>query len=240
LAENRALATQWFLRGDGIEIGALHNPMPIPLLAKVKYVDRMPLAGLRTQYPELKDDHLVAPDIIDNGETLSTLAAESQDFIIASHFLEHSQNPVATLQTFMRVLRPDGLLFMVIPDKLYTFDKDRPSTTLEHVVRDFEEGPDWSREQHYREYARLVDQATGGEAVELRARYLMDMDYSIHFHVWTKPELLEFLAFVNQKYILGYEVRFFMDNGPEGIYVLQKSAQFGLPVKIDDHRFETR
>jgi predicted SAM-dependent methyltransferase len=208
----------------------------MPALARVKYVDRMPAEGLRTQYPELKELPLVDPDIIDDGEILVTLAAESQDFVLASHFLEHCQNPVATLRTFMRVLRPDGVLFLVIPDKLYTFDKDRPSTTTEHVVRDFEEGPDWSREQHYREYARLVDHATAGEAEGLRARYLMDMDYSIHFHVWTKPELLGLFAFVNEKYDLGYEVRFFMDNGPEGIYVLQKSAEFGLPVKIVDHR----
>ena len=240
MTANRALVAQWFLRGDGIEIGALHNPMPMPPLARVKYVDRMPAESLRAQYPELKDLPLVAPDIIDNGETLSTVAAASQDFIIASHFLEHCQNPIATLRTFMRVLRPDGILFLVIPDKLYTFDKDRPSTTPEHIVRDFEEGPEWSREQHYREYARLVDHAAAGEVEEQRARYLMDMDYSIHFHVWTKPEVMGLFAFVNEKYNLGYQVRFFMDNGQEGIYVLQKSAVFGLPVSIIDHSGEAR
>jgi predicted SAM-dependent methyltransferase len=235
LAANRALVAQWFLRGDGIEIGALHHPLPMPPLARVKYVDRMPAEGLRAQYPELKDLPLVDPDIVDNGEMLSTVAAESRDFIVASHFLEHCQNPVATLQTFARVLRPDGILLLVIPDKLYTFDKDRPSTTPEHIVRDFEEGPHGSREQHYREYARLVDHAAAGEAEELRARYLMDMDYSIHFHVWTKPELLGLFAFVNERYRLGYELRFFLDNGPEGIYVLRKSAEFGLPVRIIDY-----
>lgn len=240
LTANRALVAQWFLRGDGIEIGALHNPMPTPPVARVKYVDRMPAEGLRAQYPELKDLPLVNPDIVDDGEILSTVAAESQDFVIAGHFLEHCQNPVAALQTFIRVLPPDGILFLVIPDKLYTFDKDRPSTTPEHIVRDFEEGPGWSREQHYREYARLVDHAAAGEAEELRARWLMDMDYSIHFHVWTKPEVLGLFAFIHEKYNLGYEVRFFMDNGPEGIYILQKSAKFGLPVKIVDSRERTR
>jgi predicted SAM-dependent methyltransferase len=235
LTTNRALVAKWFLRGDGIEIGALHNPMPMPPLASVKYVDRMPVEGLRAQYPELKGLPLVDPDIIDDGETLARVASESQDFILASHFLEHCQNPVVTLKTFMRVLRPDGILYLVIPDKLYTFDKDRPSTTPEHVVRDFEEGPQWSREQHYREYARLVDHAAAGEAEELRARYLMDLDYSIHFHVWTKPELLGLFTFLNEKYCLGYEVRFFMDNGQEGIYILQKSAEPGRPVSIIEH-----
>jgi predicted SAM-dependent methyltransferase len=206
--------------------------MPMPAAARVKYVDRMTAEGLRKQYPELNDLRLVEPDIIDDGEVLSTIAPESQDFIVASHFLEHCQNPIATLQTFMRVLRSDGVLFLVIPDKLHTFDKNRPSTTVEHIVRDFEEGPEWSREQHYREYARLVDHAASHEAEELRAQYLMGKDYSIHFHVWTKAEVLGLIAAAQEKYQLGYELRLFMDNGPEGIYILQKSTESGLPVTI--------
>jgi len=236
LIKNRALVGLWFLQGEGIEIGALHNPLPVPPGVCVKYVDRMSAEGLRRQYPELNDLPLVDPEIVDDGETLTTVAAQSQNFIVASHFLEHCQNPVATLQSFMRVLKPDGVLFLVVPDKLYTFDKDRPSTALEHIIRDFEEGPAWSREQHYREYARLVEHAPSGEAEELRSRYLIDLDYSIHFHVWTKAQVLELFAFVEEKYHLGYEIRFFLDNGQEGIYVLQKSARLGTPVRIVPNR----
>jgi predicted SAM-dependent methyltransferase len=232
LTTNRARVAQWFLCGDGIEIGALHNPMPVTPSARVKYVDRMSAEGLRQQYPELRDLPLVDADIIDNGEELSRVPAASQDFIIASHFMEHCQNPVATLKSFMRVLRPDGILFLVIPDKLYTFDKDRPSTTLEHIVRDYEDGPAWSREQHFREYARLVDHAEPGEAEELRARYLMDMDYSIHFHVWTKGEVIELLTFLDEKYRLGCELKLFVDNGQEGIYVVRKSTIYGQPSSL--------
>jgi len=230
---NRALVAQWFLAGAGIEIGALHNPLALPPLAKVRYVDRMSAQELRIQYPELNNLPLVKPEIIDNGETLATIDGSSQDFIVANHFLEHCQNPVATLQNFMRVLKPAGVLYLVVPDKTYTFDKERPSTTIEHIVRDYEEGPEWSREIHYREYARMVDRAAAGEAEDLRARHLMEMDYSIHFHVWTKSEFLALLSFFKQKCSLEYEVRCFVDNGPEGIYVLQKSANAGEPVHIN-------
>jgi SAM-dependent methyltransferase len=232
LSVNRALVAQWFLRGDGIEIGALHNPLKMPAATSVKYVDRMSAGDLRLQYPELEKLPLVDPDIIDDGETLSQVAASTQDFVVANHFLEHCQNPIATLQNFIRVLKPEGILYLVIPDKLYTFDKHRPSTTLEHIIRDFGEGPAWSREFHYREYARLVDHASPGEAEELRAQQLMGMNYSIHFHVWTKGQALELLHTLNEKYRLGYEVRFFLDNGPEGIYLLQKSVECGKPATI--------
>lgn len=229
---NRDLAAQWFLRGEGIEIGALHKPLLMPPAARVTYVDRMSAEGLRTHYPELKDLPLVDPEIIDDGETLSRMEAASQDFVVACHFFEHCQNPVITLRNFVRVLKPDGVLFLVVPDKLYTFDKERPSTTIEHIVRDFEEGPAWSREDHYREYARLVDHAPAGEVETARVQLLMDMDYSIHFHVWTKGEMLELLYALKDKYAFGYEVRFFLDNGIEGIYILQKVTEPGNPVRL--------
>lgn len=40
-----------FLNGDGIEIGALHSPLEVPDTARVRYMDRMPVAKLREQYP---------------------------------------------------------------------------------------------------------------------------------------------------------------------------------------------
>ena len=57
----------------------------------------------------------------------------SQDFIIANHLLEHVADPIGALEEWYRLLRPDGILFLALPDKRVTFDKDRPRTTLDHV-----------------------------------------------------------------------------------------------------------
>jgi SAM-dependent methyltransferase len=219
---NRATVAGWFLHGTGLEIGALHQPLAVHPGIEVKYVDRMSVDDLRRQYGELNGLPLVSPDIIDDGETLSQVGAASQDFVIASHFLEHCQDPVGTLRHFIRVLQPGGVVFLVIPDKLFTFDKDRPSTTLDHLIRDHEEGPAWSRRAHYLEWAEKVDRAQPGEAALERARFLMDINYSIHFHVWTKCEALQMLLAANEKYDLGFNLRCFVDNGDEGIYVLEK------------------
>ena len=42
-----------FLLGSGIEIGGLQRPLLVGGNAQVKYVDRMPVCELRSQYPEL-------------------------------------------------------------------------------------------------------------------------------------------------------------------------------------------
>src|SRR5690349_17845560 len=79
-----------YLKGSGLEIGALHNPMPIDRnQASVRYVDVMSLEEQRRHYPELANYPLVTPDIVSAADALPMVDAGSQDFIIANHLLEH-------------------------------------------------------------------------------------------------------------------------------------------------------
>jgi len=219
---NRELIANNYLAGAGIEVGALHQPLPVPSVAQVKYVDRMSVADLRTHYPELNSLPLVEVDIIDNGESLTTIADSSQDFVIANHFIEHCQNPIASLQSMLRVLKIDGVLYLAIPDKRYTFDRDRQVTLVEHILRDYNEGPAWSRRQHFEEWARLVDKIEDDVKAEARINHLMTIDYSIHYHVWTQTEFVELLVAVKKTLPLEFELELFCKNGEEMIVILRK------------------
>src|SRR5437763_6623860 len=146
-----------FIRGRGLEIGALHSPLDVPPGVGVTYIDRLTVEELRGDYPELDDLDLTPVDVIDDGERLATVADASQDFIIANHFLEHCEDPIGTIETHLRKAKPGGILFYAVPDKRYTFDFRRPVTTLEHMVSDHEHGPARSRNQHYDEWARRVE-----------------------------------------------------------------------------------
>jgi SAM-dependent methyltransferase len=215
----RRLVAAAFLKGDGIEIGALHQPLPVPASARVRYLDRMTVSELRRQYKELKAAPLVETDIIDDGELLTTVADGTQDFVIANHFIEHCQNPILTFQNLFRVLKPRGVLYLAVPDKRFTFDADRPCTTTDHLMRDFTEGPAWSKRQHFEEWSRLVNKRADREVAE-EVRHLIEIDYSIHFHVWGATELLEFLAAVQR--IVPFEIELFLRNGHESIVVLRR------------------
>lgn len=210
-----------YLRGEGIEIGALHNPLLVPAKARVRYVDRMPELALRQHYPELGKERLVPIDIVDDGETLPHIADASQDFVIANNFLEHCQDPIGTLKHLFRVLRPGGVLYMAIPDKRYTFDRARPVTPLEHLVTDHIEGPERSRRAHYEEFARLVDGVTEA-ALEQTVNLTMQRDYSIHFHVWTQKEMLELLLSLKGR--LRFDFEAMCKNRSEVIFVLRKES----------------
>lgn len=215
-----------FLKGDGLEIGGLHNPLRVSSSARVRYVDRMSVENLRRHYPELASKPLVTVDIIDDGEKLTTVADASQDFVIANHFFEHCQDPVQTVSNLLRVLRVGGVLYFAIPDKRYTFDAERPVTPFEHIVRDHADGPAWSKEEHFREWVRYVDKITEEAAAEERYRVLVAQDYSIHFHVWTQDELLELFVRLRTYFKLPVELELFLKHAGTGevIVVLSRTA----------------
>ncbi len=219
---NRYSLAFLYLRGNGLEIGALHNPLKVSPRAKVRYVDRMTVADLRLQYPELKKKKLVPVDFVADGELLESVDDSSQDFVIANHFLEHCQNPLLALENMFRVLRSEGILYLALPDKRYTFDRQRPLTSLEHLLEDYREGPDSSRWEHFLEWATLVNGVTNQGAAELQAEELMAKNYSIHYHVWSQFEMLELLHLLRQQHPLDIEIM--LRRKDEVIFIIRKGA----------------
>lgn len=236
----RATFGDRFLFGNGLEIGPLHQPLAIPAHAKARYVDRMSVADLRSEYPELADWDLTEVDVIDDGETLATIPPESQDFIVANHFLEHTENPIGTIETHLSKLKPGGVLFYAVPDKRFTFDFRRPVTPIEHMVADYEQGPERSRAEHYEEWCRLVideesdsvgtpEQAASEEWVMRRARELEDAKYSIHMHVWTQAEFLRLILALRARFDNCFDLEAAGRVGIEFIVVLRKAGPLPPP-----------
>jgi SAM-dependent methyltransferase len=216
-----------FIRGCGIEIGALHNPLWVPPGSRVTYVDRMDENDLRRHYPELNDWPLEKVNIVDDGEKLTAFEANSQDFIIANHFLEHTQDPIGTVRRHLEVLRPSGVLYMAVPDRRYTFDKARPESDFAHLLRDHLEGPEWSHDGHIREFAALV-MGQSGEQLESAVSGLKASNYSIHFHVWSEASFRDFLHRLVVDLRLPMKVAAFVSDTPEraeNICVLRKAAR---------------
>lgn len=214
-----------YLTGYGIEIGALNKPLHVPKQkAKVKYVDRMTLKELRKQYPELDKEKLVNVDIVIDGETLKDIESNSQNFIIANHFLEHCENPIKAIESGMRVLKNKGILYLAVPDKRFIFDADRPITKLDHVLKDYFDGPLWSRRTHFWEYAYYVNKKLGKE-LEEQINHLMALNYSIHFHCWTQVELLDLILYLEKDLKFNFKMEEFVyerDLRKEYIIILRK------------------
>jgi len=112
----------------------------------------------------------------------------------------------------LRVLKHGGILYLAVPDKRYTFDIDRPVTTIEHLLQDYEQGPQWSKRQHFEEWSRFIDKIVDRDEVEKRVTYLMNIDYSIHCHVWTQMEFLELVIALKRRLDFKFNPELFFSN----------------------------
>lgn len=229
--EARAELAYRYLAGKGLEIGALNWPLPVPPWATARNVDRMTPEQLREEYPEMAGVTLAEVDVLDDGERLESIDDDSQDFIIANHFLEHTDDPIGTIERHLAKLKPGGVLFYAVPDKRYTFDFRRELTSLEHLLRDHEEGPGRSRREHYDEWGRLVvgsardredpDFPQRGEEI---ARRLEAEDFSIHHHTWTDATFLEMLLDCRRAFDDEFEIEAACRREMEVVVVLRKAG----------------
>ena len=90
---------------------------------------------------------------------LSSFSVEGASPLEASSPIRsrNCEDPLRALSTFLRVVRPGGVVYLAIPDKRFTFDVSREVTSIAHVLRDYHEGPQCSREEHYLEWVREVN-----------------------------------------------------------------------------------
>lgn len=244
--EVRATVAASYLQGEGIEIGALTTPLPVPSGVRVRYLEKYTVAQMKAQFGVaglgladfgIDEAAVVSPDLLDDAETLARVGDNAQDFVIANHVLEHLQNPVRAFANMLRVTRHGGIVYLALPDMRRCFDHRRRPTPLEHVLRDYEQGPAWSRDQAYEEFARvfvaegmqkgLLDWCQG-EAREAREREtaetLKRIDFSIHFHAWTPEAMLEMFVAVKRRYALPFEFKLVLPNHDEVIFVFEKTV----------------
>lgn len=209
-----------YLKGNGIEIGALNNQMRVnPKTCYVKYIDNKNCEELHKTYKHIGIEELVPVDILDDGETLESINSCSLDFIIASHFLEHCRNPIKTIKMHLAKIKEDGILFYVVPDKRFTFDKKRKLTDWEHIYSDYQKLPD--QFQHYYEFASLSFDEE--DKIMQLAQTLIETSYSIHFHIWDSNTLLDFFIKVRELFNQSFDIMFYNFFYDEIICILKKN-----------------
>ncbi|MDC0986222.1 methyltransferase domain-containing protein [Alphaproteobacteria bacterium] len=122
------------LEGRGVEVGPSYNPI---LPKKEGYstivVDHMSADDLRAKYKiwNVDTSAIEEVDVIWKGGAFAE-AFDKQDrfdYIVASHVIEHIPDPIRFLQECEKILKPDGKVSLVVPDKRYCFDFYRPLTT---------------------------------------------------------------------------------------------------------------
>jgi SAM-dependent methyltransferase len=126
-------------KGYGIEIGPSHNPIaPKRDGYNVHIIDHISKEELIEKYREhnVKLDNIEDVDFIWREGSYSDLIGKSKhyDWIIASHVIEHTPDLITCLNDCDSILKDDGVLSLVIPDKRYCFDHFRPITGISRII----------------------------------------------------------------------------------------------------------
>jgi len=212
-----------YIRGSGIEIGALQKPAQLNSAIQVRYIDRMSLEKLLEHYPEMASIPVQAPDIVDDGQQLLHIAEDSQDFAIANHFLEHCPDPIRSIHNMLRVVKQGGILYLAVPDKRHTFDLRRPVTPYAALKMAYVSGQRSGVADLFYEWCHLVYNLPPAEAKQ-RAEQLMAEDYSIHYNVWATSDLLSFLLSARHDFQIPFELVAVVSSENENIVLLERTA----------------
>ena len=220
--ERRAVAER-FLRGYGIEVGAGDRPFPVPSHVRVFYGDIRDAASVEDYF---KTADVRAGSPID-AQTFAGVADASLDFVISAHVIEHLRDPIGSIVNAIRVLRPGGIHILTVPDMRFTFDRDRPETTVEHALRDYEDGGASTCQQAYDEHLRYVhpeltsqhysEAEIQSQASENARRW---REFDVHFHAWTRDGFESLLAAATRYAPFAVEEAVSIVN--ENIFVLRK------------------
>jgi SAM-dependent methyltransferase len=157
-----------YCRGTGLEIGgSAQNPFGLNTL-NVDMTDSMDTIFKKEEIRLC--GRALSVDIVAGGDDIP-LPDESQDFIVSSHVIEHFPNPIKALIEWDRLVRPGGIIFMIVPHKERTFDRDADCTSLEHLVRDFENN---ATEPHADSNSRFHDHRWVTETFVELIQYMID------------------------------------------------------------------
>lgn len=116
----------------GIEIGGgAHNAFGLDTLN----VDKFGEMDTVFKLAEIENCGRAMPvDVVASGDNLP-FEDSSFDFVISSHVLEHFYDPIKALMEWNRVVRDGGYIYAIVPHKERTFDRLRPRTTLNELVK---------------------------------------------------------------------------------------------------------
>jgi predicted SAM-dependent methyltransferase len=131
-------------KGLGLEIGPSHNPIaPKKKGFNVHILDHASATELRNKYQGhgVNLDNIEEVDFVWHGEVFQDLIGKTDcyDWIIASHVIEHVPNFISYLQQCEAMLKQDGVLSLVIPDKRYCFDYFSSTSTTGNLLDAYSE-----------------------------------------------------------------------------------------------------
>jgi len=181
-------------QGLGLEIGGMssvfYEKNLLPIYPHIKYLDNCNFSH-KTVWENDKNstfDPRYHKEYILEATDLKDIKSDSYDFLLSSHMIEHTANPIKALKEWIRVVKPNGHLIVLITHKNGKFEHRRPIKSLEKMIKEYERDVDENDFKHLDEILELHDRSMDLEAGTLtefseRSRHNYE-NRCLHHHVF--------------------------------------------------------
>lgn len=202
----------------GIEIGGPSElfKRSLPLYKKIESLDGVNFSNDTIWEGKIKEGltfnfykNKIGRQFISDGTNLSRISDDSYDFVLSTNCLEHIANPLKALNEWKRILKDDGVLILVLPNKKNNFDHMRTTTSLEHIIKDYSEDTSEHDLTHLEEILSLHDLSMdppAGDIENFKKRSLDNYNNrALHHHVYDLNIMTQMVEYLGFKCILKNE-----------------------------------
>jgi SAM-dependent methyltransferase len=200
----------WFKGLSGLEIGgpSVFFEKTLSIYKVAKHIDCVNFGGKTLWQGKLEQGNnyhyykdKTGYQYICDSVSLDTVKSGTYDFCLACNVLEHIANPFKAISEWLRVLKGDGLLFLVVPKKESNFDHNRPTTSFEHLKIDYDKNIGEDDLTHLEEILQHHDLSLdppAGTYEEFKQRSLSNFENrALHQHVFDMDLLVRTCEFFN-------------------------------------------
>jgi len=76
--------------------------------------------------------------IVNDAVNISLVENEHYDFLFSSHSLEHIANPLKAVHEWLRIIKKDGYIIIIVPEKSRCFDHKRNYSKFSTILSQYE------------------------------------------------------------------------------------------------------
>lgn len=137
---------------------------------------------------------------------MECIESSKYDFVLSCNNLEHIANPFKAISEMLRIIKKDGLIFLVLPNKNTNFDHKREITSFNHLQDDYEKNVTEEDISHLEEILALHDLSMdplAGDFGNFKNRSLKNyQNRCLHHHVFNMAILIKIFKYFNIKLLV--------------------------------------
>ncbi len=199
-----------FFKKRGIEIGGPSNffKRNFPIYQIISQLDIVNFSD-ETLWQNNKEVFYLGNNsskiIVQDAINLEKIDSHQYQFLLSSNCLEHIANPIKALKEWIRVVKKNSPIVLVLPKKDTNFDHKRDVTDIKHIIEDFNNDTSERDLTHLDEILSKHDflRDPGVKDLEaLKSRSLRNFENrALHHHVYDLELLNQMVEFLGKEVV---------------------------------------